>query len=230
MIIRKRREFLIQGILLTGLGLLFLPLGFMVFLSLYFILEFFILIHIGLNILSWNGFYLSAGIFILVLVIDTIRHPEENWVRVKFILASAFKKESGPVVNEAFPYSDAILYSTRAGKGVFGGMPYMTNMSDPSNLAKQVARIANAIGNITLGGPRKLKEAIAYYRLYARLNQDMALRLGRFVNSLKQYGGECNMDNCPLADAQIIPLAIELGIVSIFKKLGSQDCGIRLNQ
>jgi hypothetical protein len=194
----------------------------MVFLALYFILGIFVLPHItAFNILSWSGFYIVGGIFILILIIDTIRYPEENWVRVKFILASAFKKESGPVVNEAFPYSDAILHLTRAGKGVFGGMPYMTNMSDPRNIASQINRIANGIGNLTLGGPRKLKEAISCYRLYARLNQDMEHRLSRFANSLKEYGGECNIDGCPLA--------IELDIIAIFRKLGSQSQGIRLN-
>jgi hypothetical protein len=226
---RKRRESLTQVILLTILGLVFLPVGFMVFLALYFILEFFVFVHIGLDVLTWNGFYICAGIFVLVLIIDTITHPEEQWVRVKFILASAFKKESGPIVNEAFPYSDTILHFTRAGKGVFGGMPYMTNMSNPINWASQISRMANLVANITLGGPRKLKEAVSYYRLYAGLNQDMAPRLNKFVNSLKQSGGECSMSNCPLADSQIIPLAIELNIVSVFKKLNSEDYGIRLS-
>ncbi|MBI5779505.1 MAG: hypothetical protein HZA49_08635 [Planctomycetes bacterium] len=229
LVARKRKESLTQGILLTLLGLVFLAFGFMVFNVLYFIMGLFVLPHINLNIFSWRSWYIGAGIFIAILIIDTVRHPEEHWVKVKFILASAFKKESGPVVHETFPLSDTILYPTRFGKGVFGGMPYMTNMSDPTNWASQISRFANLIGNLTLGGPRKLKEAISYYRLYAGLNQDMASRLSKFVNNLQQQGGECIMSDCPLADSQIIPLAIELNIVSVFKKLNSEDYGIRLS-
>ncbi len=230
LIAKKRKESLTQGILLTLLGLVFLPVGFMVFNVLYFIIGIFVLPYIiNFNIFSWHGWFIGAGIFIAILVIDTITHPEEQWVRVKFILANAFKKESGPVVHEAFPLSDTILYSTRFGKGVFGGMPYMTNMSNPINWTSQISRMANLVANLTLGGPRKLKEAISCYRLYAGLNQAMAPRLNKFVNSLKQCGGECSISNCPLADSLIIPLAIELNIVSVFKKLNSEDYGIRLS-
>lgn len=233
LIINKRKDFLIRAILLTLLGLVFLPIGFAVFNVFYVILGIFVLPYlININIFNWQTWYIFGGIFIVILIIDTLVHPEEHWVKVKFILASAFKKESGPVMNEEETIREKLgINILLHGKGIFGGMPYMTNMSNPINWANQIRGLANFVANLSLACPRKLKEALSYYLLYFRLNQDMFLRLNQLVNSLKQQGGECilNKEQYSLVNSQLIPLAIELNIVSVFKKINSEDYGIRLS-
>jgi len=230
LIINKRKDFLVRAVLLTLLGLVFLPIGFAVFNVFYVILGIFVLPYIiNIDIFNWQTWYIFGGIFIAILIIDTLVHPEEQWVRVKFILASAFKKESGPVVGEALEWA-SLLGNLPLRKGIFGGMPYMTNMSNPINWANQIRRLANFVANLTLACPRKLKEALSYYLLYYRLNQDMFLRLNQLVNSLNRQGGECilNKAQYSLVNPQLIPLAIELNLVSVFKKINSEDYGIRI--
>lgn len=232
LLIRKRKELLIEGILLTLLGLVFLPVSFAIFNAIYFTLGISVFLYIvKIDVFNWQNWYIAGGIFILMLIIDTIIYPEEQWVKVKFILASAFKTESGPVMDEEEIISKTVgINISLPNKGIlFAGMPYMTNMGDPINWANQIKRLANFGVNLTLACPRKLKEALSYYLLYFRLNQDMLLRLNEFVNRLQQRDGECILSKCPSPDLQIIPLAIELKIVSVFKKIDSEDYGIRLS-
>jgi MFS family permease len=235
-IAKKREEKKSEGIYLGLLGILFLPITFVFANMLYFILaSIFLDYHAFLD----RGWIIANVVAAIIIVIDVIWHPEEDWVKVKFSLASAFKNESDPVITR-FIWQDRKLgelylgwtYPRGLNKGVFGGVPYMTAISDPVNIYSQIRRIANAFGNFVLGGPRLLKRSVAALWLRSKLDDNMVLRLQNFIIRLKSMGEEYTLRKgeklaSVINDWQILPLAIELGLVGMTTKKDTGDYVIR---
>ncbi|HKS15927.1 MAG TPA: hypothetical protein VJU16_01295, partial [Planctomycetota bacterium] len=88
------------------------------------------------------GLWISLGIFNALLgvaiVIDVKRHPEEQWFEPQYT------QMDGSVKGHEF---HGLLEHY---KGSYGGMPLMTNMSDPGNLAQRGAAISSGFANLIL--------------------------------------------------------------------------------
>ena len=229
LILDKRKKLLIEGIILFIMGIISMPIFFIVANVLYLIFGFILTPTLGFSVFSVPVWLVYNSIFIILAIVDITLHPDEEWVQVKFTLASAFKSESAPVIYENIPMSG---YSF-GGKGIFGGMPLMTNMGNPGNWYKQAQRIANAFTNLTLAGPRKIKEALPFFWLYFKVNNEILLRLNSLIHILRQQGGEYILSDKTtggniLANAGIVHLAVQLGIIYPFKKIESGIWGVRI--
>jgi hypothetical protein len=60
-----------------------------------------------------------------------------------------------------------VLYT----KGVMGGMPMMTNVSDPHNLGQRGRALSSGFANLILGGPRSIGRALDLRRRIADRSQ-----------------------------------------------------------
>lgn len=233
LILDKRKKLLTEGIMISIIGIISMPIFFIVANVLYLALGFILTPTLGFSVFSIPVWLIYNSIFIILALVDITLHPDEEWVQVKFTLASAFKKESDPVVNELFPFSDTVFYFTGFRKGIFAGMPYMTDMGNPGNWYKQAQRIANAFTNLTLAGPRKIKEALPFLWLYFKVNNEHLLRLNSLIHTLRQQGGEYILSDKTtggniLANTGIVHLAVQLGIIYPFKKIESGIWGVRI--
>lgn len=225
-IAKKREEKKSEGIYLGLLGILFLPITF-IFANLIY---FYIALHfLPISAFKDLGWIIANIVATVIIVIDVIWHPEEDWVRVKFYLSGVFKHVSDPVATR-FIWQDGNWGELYLGfeKGVFGGMPYMTAVSDPVNIYSQIRRIANGFGNFILGGPRLLKRSVAALWLRSKLDDNMVLRLQNFITRLKGLGEEYTLRKgeklaAVINDWQILPLAIELGLVGMTTKKDTGD-------
>jgi hypothetical protein len=99
---------------------------------------------------------LLNALLVVIIVIDLRRHPQEEWYRPQYTTTSGEKR-------------DAALGSfyLRGDGGLSAGMPLMTNMSDPRNVATRARAIANGFANLILGGPRSIQRALALRRQIA---------------------------------------------------------------
>ena len=97
----------------------------------------------------------------IAIVIDIKRHPNEVWFQPRYYQSDGSAKghEFGPGGND--PY---LIYLFEKEKGVLGGMPIMTNISDPHNLGQRGRAITSGFANLILGGPRSIANALALRR------------------------------------------------------------------
>jgi hypothetical protein len=124
-------------------------------------------------LLSWFGISAGWGVTLLVMnallatfiVVDIRRHPEESWYR------PSYRQVDGSIKGHEFGVGDdpgVMAYVEHHLKGPgFSGMPLMTNMSDPNNLAERGRAISSGFANLILGGPRSIARAMALRRQIA---------------------------------------------------------------
>lgn len=224
-LLKKKSETLREALLYAGLGTIFMPLSFII---LYALIGGLVMIILAVS--PFNIWVILA--VLAVMVIDTLLHPEEEWVRVKFSLASMFKSESGPVIDEFGPGSSAriYLYMPELRKGFFASMPYMTNLGDPANWVAWTKHLANGLSNVSLAGPRHLKKATGFGWLYINLNDPLLQRLQTFLDNLKAAGGEYvfQSGNQPPFDVSLVPLASSLGLVGLTTKTDTGNRVLRI--
>jgi hypothetical protein len=141
----------------------------------------------GLSPGLWIMLGLLNAALITFIVIDLKRHPEEQWYRPEYTQAD------GSVKGHEFGFSDdpgVNAYFEHSVKGgAFSGMPLMTNMSDPRNLATRGRAISSGFANLILGGPRSVAKALATRRQVAvRSSRRTVSSAERFTIWLKGKG------------------------------------------
>ena len=224
-VLKKKSKLLREALLYAVLGALFMPLS--------FIILFAIIGGLAMIVLGVSPFSIWVMLAVLaVLAIDTILHPDEEWVRVKFSLSSMFKNESGPVIDEFGPGSSARIYlfMPELRKGFLSAMPYMTNLGDPANWVAWAKHLANGLSNVSLAGPRHLKKAVGLGWFYSNLNDPVLQRLQTLLDDLKTYGGEYvfQPESPPPFDASLVPLAANLGLVGLTSKTDTGSHVLRI--
>lgn len=100
---------------------------------------------------------LSAAVVLAVVILDTWKHPSEEWYRARYYLADGrlADAEDGGV-------------SYLGADGWFAGMPAMASVTDPSNLAARGRAISSGFANVVLGGPRNIRKALEKLALIRR--------------------------------------------------------------
>src|SRR5688572_29847533 len=125
------------------------------------------------------GFWVYLGAFnVLLLVfilIDLKRQPEETWHQPQYRLTGGgvrgheFGATLGGSGNSIPPPEEIwITREVESAKGVLSGMPLMTNMSDPHNLAERGRTLSNGFANPILSGPRSVQSGLAILRHNSR--------------------------------------------------------------
>src|SRR5262245_36440235 len=132
-------------------------------------------------LLSWAGLRAGWGVTLLLMnallavliVLDIRRHPEESWHRPRY------RQADGSVKGHEFGVLDdplAAAYVEHDIKGpAFSGMPLMTTLSDPRNLAERGRAISSGFANLILGGPRSIARAMAVRRRIAERSSRRAV-------------------------------------------------------
>jgi len=107
-------------------------------------------------------------ILAVIIVIDVKRHPTESWHIPRYYQSDGSVKghEFGTSIPDERE-NDLLLVGVERFKGGFGGMPLMTNISDPHNIGERLRVIASLFGNWILGGPRSFSRALALRRRVA---------------------------------------------------------------
>ena len=160
--------------LLVALPATVLGLGFANVLGLFL---WFALWQFGVSIGVWM-YLLFFNIFLAAMIaVDIKRHPEESWYVPRYV------QSDGSVKGHEF---DGLLEHY---KGSYGGMPLMTNISDPRNLAERGAAITSGFANLILGGPRSIARALDERRYIARRSLRRTVSAAeRFVAWLEPRG------------------------------------------
>jgi hypothetical protein len=130
-------------------------------------------IHFGLNLLGIVAPYGTAllvfnGVLAIFIVIDVKRYPHERWHVPRYYQSDGTVK--GHEFGSALPDSreDVLMIAElEHRKGVFAGVPLMTTISDPHNIAERVRVIASVLANFILGGPRSISRALDLRRRIA---------------------------------------------------------------
>jgi hypothetical protein len=131
----------------------------------------------GINPGLWISLALFNAVRAVAIVIDVKRHPSENWFTPRYT------QSDGTVKGHEF---DGLLERY---KGSLGGMPLMTNLSDPGNLAERGRAISSGFANLILGGPRSIARALARRRGIAlRSQRRIVSSAERFVSWLGARG------------------------------------------
>ncbi len=95
---------------------------------------------LSLCVALFNAFLVTA------IIIDVKRHPHESWLEPRYFQSDGSVR--GNVID--------VIYN----KGPFGGMPLMTNVSDPHNLGQRGRALSSGFANLILGGPRSVSRAL----------------------------------------------------------------------
>ena len=129
------------------------------------------------------------------IVIDLRRHPTESWYQPRYYQVGGGVKghEFGiprPQGNFIPPAEEVWLtHEIESRKGVFSGMPLMTSVSDPHNLAERARTIASGVGNLIMGGPRSLSRAMALRRrIRDRSRRELVASAERIASWLESNG------------------------------------------
>ncbi|HZL73208.1 MAG TPA: hypothetical protein VFC86_12170 [Planctomycetota bacterium] len=148
---------LLLGIPVTLFGLFFANL---LILPLIYVLDVF-----GIS----PGLRLSLAVFnallITAIVIDVRRRPSESWYVPRYYQSDGSVKGHEFGVSTADPLSIPVLEHYKG--GAFSGMPLMTNLSDPHNMAERGRALSSGFANLILGGPRSIGRALAQRRMIA---------------------------------------------------------------
>ena len=120
------------------------------------------------------GFWIYVAAFNLLLVvfiiIDLRRHPEESWHQPRYRMVGGevrgheFGAARGPGNSIPPPEEFWITRRIEGAKGVLSGMPLMTNLSDPHNVAERGRSLSNGFANLILGGPRSIQRGLSILR------------------------------------------------------------------
>lgn len=129
------------------------------------LLLWYVLWTFGIPIGVWT--YLGGfNILLLVMIIvDLRRAPDESWHQPTYRLAGGGVRghEIGMMPGDT-PEGLFVNWELERSKGIFSGMPLMTNMSDPHNLAERGRVLSNGFANLILGGPRSIRKGMAILR------------------------------------------------------------------
>lgn len=138
-----------------------------------------------LQLLSWSmlpwslamAFWLAAGIATTAIIVDCIRHPNEEWRRGRYFQ-----------VDGSMQAGDDMVYGGLA-DGAFDGMPMMSSVADPGNLAERGRVIGSGCSNIVLAGPRNIRQGIAKLANARRRTDKRLLEVtSAFVESVSRKG------------------------------------------
>ncbi|MFH1227806.1 MAG: hypothetical protein V1701_07875 [Planctomycetota bacterium] len=226
-IIAKRKKALLWETIGLGIiGLVFLPLSFIMIIAPIYIYFY----MLGVILPFWAVLLIAAAL----MAFDSFYYPGEKWVKVKYILASG--KESGPAPLEREKILDVfpILESRLPKKGIFGGVPYIANMSDPGNWITWIRGLANGFTNIILGGPRKLRESLGCLLVWRKIDGPAEQRLNSLLMFLKENNGEYVVSKMGKSEQMIpemalAPLAVRLELICPFRKWATEEFGYRLD-
>jgi len=144
--------------ILLALPFTLLGIGFANGLGLLFVASLFAFgIRVGLG----TAFVLFNILLAIAIVIDLKKHPNEVWFQPRYYQSDGSVKghEFGPGGSDHF-----LIYLFEREKGSLGGMPIMTNISDPHNLGQRGRAITSGFANLILGGPRSISKALALRR------------------------------------------------------------------
>jgi len=120
---------------------------------------------VGVPIPYGTGLLIYTGLLVIIMVIDVRRHPYESWYTPRYYQSDGSVK--GTEFGSSVPDSQESVFliaELEHRKGAFGGVPLMTNISDPHNLAERIRVIAAVLANFILGGPRSIFRALALRR------------------------------------------------------------------
>jgi hypothetical protein len=135
------------------------------------LLLWYVLRTFGIPIGIW-AYLAGFNVLLLVMIIvDLRRTPEESWHQPKYRLAGGGVRghEFGAALGGSgnsipSPEEFWITRKIESSKGIFSGMPLMTTMSDPHNLAERGRVLSNGFANLILGGPRSIRKGLAILR------------------------------------------------------------------
>jgi hypothetical protein len=174
----RNRTDVSEAWLLLGIGLAFSILSFVI----VNVLLVYALGMILLPNLPWRPIFWSVNLVALILfVADAWLHPSEEWVKARYTLVS------GATVGPAWS-------GTRV-TGLMSRPPLMTSATDPGNWAMAVRVRINALANVLLGGPRKVREGVELFAgVRARARPETQLAVLVLLNWLERQGKATEAD------------------------------------
>lgn len=176
---------------------------------------------IGLAVPYGTALPIFNVILVIIVVIDVRCHPHEYWHVPRYYQSDGSVK--GHEFGSPIPDSQEnvlVIAELEHRKGVFGGVPLMTNISDPHNLVERLRVIAAVLANFILGGPRSIARALAVRKqISSRSSRRTVSSAERFISWLKGKGVVAESDvKAHLAahpdQAEGLHLARELEVVT----------------
>jgi hypothetical protein len=170
--------------LLVAIPVALLGLGFADFLGLIFWMA---LRVSGVPVGVYTYLLFFNVLLAIIIVVDVKRHPHESWYQPRYRQSDGSVK--GHELGDGRGDPLVTYYLERAKGPLFSGMPLMTRVMDPGNLAERGRVITSGFANLILGGPRSIAEALASRRrIRERSNRRTVSAAERFTAWLGSMG------------------------------------------
>lgn len=123
-------------------------LGLIFWVALYFL---------GVRMGGWTFLLIFNIVLAVFVAVDLKRHPGEAWFAPRYLQSDGSLKGHEIGAGTGDP---VLIYMIERTKGMMSGMPLMTRVTDPINMAERGRAISNGFANLILSGPRSMVAAL----------------------------------------------------------------------